>query len=177
MLTSQVNVSSATFSPWLKIDQTQNAFGVGFSVTLSSGATLTYSIQHTSDPMGKVVNGTITRSGTAVNVLLPNHGLSVGDFVKVMGANTGPTDVFDGEFAVASVVDANNFTYTVANAGATEARLEARIVTLRVRDNDFVVGETTSQDGNYEFPPTACRLIVTAWTSGTATLTMNQGRK
>jgi len=37
-----------------------------------------------------------------------------------------------------------------------------------------VTGETTNQDGNYAFPVRAIRLNVTAWTSGTATLTVIQ---
>jgi hypothetical protein len=41
-------------------------------------------------------------------------------------------------------------------------------------DHPDVTGETTNQDGNYAFPVRAVRLTVTAWTSGTATLTMIQ---
>ena len=41
-------------------------------------------------------------------------------------------------------------------------------------DHPDVTGETTNQDGNYAFPVRAIRLNVTAWTSGTATLTVIQ---
>jgi hypothetical protein len=41
-------------------------------------------------------------------------------------------------------------------------------------DHPDVTGETTNQDGNYAFPVRAVRLTVTAWTSGTATLTLIQ---
>jgi hypothetical protein len=41
-------------------------------------------------------------------------------------------------------------------------------------DHPDVTGETTNQDGNYAFPIRALRLTVTAWTSGTATLTIVQ---
>ena len=37
-----------------------------------------------------------------------------------------------------------------------------------------LAGETTNQDGNYINPPTACRLAITAHTSGTATMTIVQ---
>jgi hypothetical protein len=40
--------------------------------------------------------------------------------------------------------------------------------------NATVVSQTTNKDGNYAFPVTAIRLNVTAWTSGTATLTAIQ---
>lgn len=40
--------------------------------------------------------------------------------------------------------------------------------------NSTIVSKTTNQDGNYAFPVTAIRLNVTAWTSGTATLTVIQ---
>lgn len=38
-----------------------------------------------------------------------------------------------------------------------------------------VSGETTNQDGNYTSPIRALRLNVTAWTSGSATLSVLQG--
>lgn len=41
-------------------------------------------------------------------------------------------------------------------------------------DHDDVTGETTNQPGNFAFPVRLVRLNVTAWTSGTATLTMIQ---
>lgn len=40
-----------------------------------------------------------------------------------------------------------------------------------------VVGQTASKDGNYAFPIRGIRLNVTAYTSGSATLTVLQGRK
>jgi hypothetical protein len=41
-------------------------------------------------------------------------------------------------------------------------------------DHPDVTGETTNQDGNYAFPVRAIRLNVTAYTSGTAVLTLIQ---
>lgn len=177
MKTSQVAVASQTFSRWIPVDQAQNAFGLGFSVTLTPAASLTYSVQHTSDSLGRTQNATISRSGTTATVNLPGHGASVGDFIKVVGANVLAGDPFDGEFAVASIVDANNLTYTVANTGSTEAALDARVVLCRVRPHPTLVAQTASADGSYQFPYTAVRISVTVWTSGTATLTINQGRK
>jgi hypothetical protein len=39
-------------------------------------------------------------------------------------------------------------------------------------DHSTVTGKTTNQDGNYAFPVYAIRLNVTAYTAGTATLTV-----
>ena len=41
--------------------------------------------------------------------------------------------------------------------------------------NSTLVSKTSSADGNYAFPVRAIRLNVTAYTSGTATLTILQG--
>jgi hypothetical protein len=40
-----------------------------------------------------------------------------------------------------------------------------------------VAAETTNQDGNYSYPVRAIRLTVSAYTAGSATLTILQGRK
>ena len=40
--------------------------------------------------------------------------------------------------------------------------------------NSSLAAKTASLDGNYAFPVTAVRLNVTAWTSGTATMTVVQ---
>jgi hypothetical protein len=41
-------------------------------------------------------------------------------------------------------------------------------------DNATVTAQTTSKDGNYAFPVAAVRLTVTAYTSGSVTLTLLQ---
>lgn len=46
--------------------------------------------------------------------------------------------------------------------------------TVRVLTHDVLVGKTTSDDGNYAFPVTACRLTLTAWTSGTISFITQQ---
>lgn len=45
----RVTVSSATVSAPIPMDQYISPFNVGFGVTLSAGATLTYKVQHTFD--------------------------------------------------------------------------------------------------------------------------------
>lgn len=41
-------------------------------------------------------------------------------------------------------------------------------------DNDVIAAKTANEDGNYAFPVTAIRLNITAFTSGTATITVIQ---
>jgi len=40
--------------------------------------------------------------------------------------------------------------------------------------NSVIVSQTADRDGNYAFPVTAVRLTVTAWTSGSVTMTVIQ---
>lgn len=40
--------------------------------------------------------------------------------------------------------------------------------------NSTIVAQTADKDGNYAYPVTAVRLTVTAWTSGTVTMTVIQ---
>lgn len=44
-------------------------------------------------------------------------------------------------------------------------------------DHATLAAKTTNTDGNYAFPVTAIRLHVTAWTTGTVTLTILQGSR
>ena len=48
-------------------------------------------------------------------------------------------------------------------------------VTPTAFKNSTVVAQTTNKDGNYAFPVRAVRLNITAYTSGSATLTLLQG--
>lgn len=166
---STVRLSSATFSDWIPLNRYVSSFGVGFGVKLSDGATLTYSVQHTFDDIYERYGVfSLTRSGTTATCTLVNHGLSVGDWVYPTACGAP----FDGEYAVASVVDADTFTFTVAASGLTTKNPGGWIQTARVFSHTDIAGETASADGNYQFPPRACRLLVSAYTDGFADLTV-----
>jgi len=165
----RVTQSSAGNSKWLGLNR-QAVFSAGLAVTLSNGANLTYTVQHTFDDINKLVSCTVSRVTTTATLTFPsNHGLVVGDSLVIAGAPAP----FKGTFAVASVVSDTVVTFTVANSGETSGRLE--VVPLRVFNHEFMVGKTTSDDGNYSAPATATRLAVTAYTSGEATFTVIQG--
>jgi putative transposon-encoded protein len=76
----------------------------------------TITLAPSASPTAKVVSS-ITRSGTTATVTLANHGLITGEVVTISGAEQG---AYNGTFAV-TVLDANRFTYTVANTLATPA--------------------------------------------------------
>lgn len=171
MQTASVTVGSATFSSWVPVHSAQNPTGISLGCTISSGATLTYKVQHTFDNPSNLVDVAISRTTTTATVTYKDHGLVVGDSVIVEGAGAP----FDGVYAVASIVDADSFTYTVANSGSTGTR-EGRLARCRVFDHSALTAKTANSDGNYSFPIAACRLVVTSYTSGKVTLTVRQSK-
>jgi len=176
MRTQLVTLAAVGNTAWIPVDNNKAAFGVGIGVMLTPSASLTYTVQHThDDPFLRKNPVSITRSATTVTVNLPSHGLSVGDFVHVEGANLTSSDVFNGDFSVAAITDANNFTYTVSNAGGATAATQAMVTTLRARPNGSLNSATASGDTNYAFPVRAIRLNISVYTSGTATMEINQG--
>lgn len=173
MIDARVVVGSATKSAWIPLDPAQSPFAIGFGVTLTAAAVLTYKIQHSFDNPNRGVACTITRSTTTATLVLTDHGLTTSDSVVVSGAGAP----LDGTYDVASVVDADTITYTVANSGATLSSPGAKVAVMRVFDHPTVTAKTTATDGNYAFPVKAMRLNVTAYTSGKATLTALQGER
>jgi hypothetical protein len=167
----QVTVGAAGPSPWVPLNRYQSPFNVALGVTLSSGAALTYKIQHVFDDPQQTYQCSISRSTTTATVTLVSHGLVAGDSVTVVAAGAP----LDGTFQVASITDADTFTYTVANSGATASGPSARLAKHRVFDHAQMVSMTNSEDGNYAFPIAALRLNITSYTSGKATLTVLQG--
>jgi len=49
MRPQSITVSSATSSPWVKLDYRQSPFNVGFGCVVSGGGSLTYKVEHTFD--------------------------------------------------------------------------------------------------------------------------------
>lgn len=172
MRTQTVTQGAAGASAWMPLDTRKNPTSVSLAGTVTSGATLTYKVQHTFDPVQNVQPCSITRVTTTATLTLADHGISsTSDSITVVGAGAP----FDGTYAVAGITDANVITYTVANSGATSTGGGAGVVVMRVFDHDTMTGKTANDDSNYAYPPTAVRLNVTAYTSGKATLTINQG--
>lgn len=169
---TSITVSSLTHSAWIPVNYRQNPFTLSLFVNITSGASLTYKVQHTADDPFNPVPVTISRTTTTATLTKVAHGLSVGDSVTVI--DSGSTNL-NGNYDVASVVDADNITYTVANTGATASIAGTKAVLLRVFDHEFITGKTANDDGNYAFPVRAVRLKNTVYASGSSTLTILQG--
>jgi len=171
MRPQSVSLSAAGFSPWLNINRMpQGNFGVAFAGEISSGASLTWGVQHTYDQLYEpTIEWSASRTTTTGTITRTAHSLSVGDWVQMDAAAP-----FNQAYSVASVVDANTFTITVANSGVTSvAKSSANLWTARVIDHT-VTAKTTSAEGSYTVPPTAIRLNVSAYTSGNVSLSVIQ---
>lgn len=171
-----VSVAAAGNSPWVPLDYVKIPFAVGLFGDVSSPSTLTYKVQHSPDDCQTMRQITsLTRSGTTATVVDPAHKLTTGDSLQVMNSGDANLDTLPGIGADITVVDANTYTYVVANTGATAAKQIVRVITQRVFDHPLMTGLTGRQDGNYDKPVTACRLRITAYTSGSASLQVTQG--
>lgn len=172
MRPQQVTLGAAGYSPWLNINRMpQGNFGVALGVELTSGASLTYSVQHTLDPIyTPTYEWSASRTTTTGTITLANHGLSVGDYWE--GGAPAP---FNTSYAVASVTDANIFTVTTPNSGVTSVLIGLYPSSRgHVFEHATLTTLTASANGNYAFPPTACRLIISTYSSGKATLNVIQ---
>lgn len=170
---TSVRMSATGKSAWIPVNRHQDAANVALAVTLSEGATLTYSVQHTLDRLNRPEYCSISRSTTTATLTQTGIGkkAAVGDCVVVSGAGAP----LDGTYDVASVTGDDALTYTVADSGVSVSHPSARVSLLRVLTHDDLSGETAADDGNYAFPPAAIRLYVSDYTDGYAELTVNQG--
>lgn len=171
MRTTHLTVGAAGSSSWVPLSPYNYPFSVSLGCTITNGASLTYKVQHTFDNFSFQQQCSITRSITTATLTLVNHGLTAGDSIIVENASAP----FDGVYDVASVSSADVITYTVANSGATASSPGSTVIILRCFDNADIVSKTTKVDGNYFFPCSGCRLTITSYSSGKATLAVTQG--
>jgi len=158
---------------WTLLDKQQAPFSVGLGAMITSGASLTYTVQYTYDDPGAAPRRVlVSRTTTVATVTDPDHRLSVGDNVIVAGTGSA---VLDGSFDVATVVDANNYTYTVANSGPTADINASTVVSMRVYSITALAAQTTRKDANLITPVMAVRLNVSVYASGKVDLDIVQG--
>lgn len=179
-----VSLSALGSTPWVPLNYLQQSYHVSLAVLLSSGASLTYTVQHTYDGLSDDFirrDLVISRTTTVATVTETAHKLSVGDTTIIDGSGSSVLDCqLDAAgrpipWQVATIVDANNFTYTVANSGAAAAGPNVRGKNLRVFPHAVLAALTARADSNYNFPPTAVRLTIGTYVSGTADLLIIQG--
>ncbi len=182
MQQTQVTVGSATKSAWIPLNTKKPTFGTGLFVGLTGTVDLTYTVQHAvptnTNGDHKPISGNdagvlskLTRVTTTATLVWPDHGMTTADSIVVEGGGGS----FEGTFAIAGITDANTLTYTVTNSGITVAQDGFRVMLLKVFNHDTLASKTTSDDGNYAFPVPFCRLSVTPYTSGKATLVIVSG--
>ena len=173
-----ITQDAAGTSEWLPVDNRRhgNDFNASLAVTLETASTLTYDVDLTYDRNSVVrwQKVTLSRTTTTVTATLVDHGLITGDNVEIFDSNYtnhNSEPNFEGRFDV-TVVDKDTFTYTVADTGQTSGI--ARLVSFRVVKHPTLQGDTTAQVGIQNEPVSAIRLNVTAFTAGSATLTVLQ---
>lgn len=169
-----VTMSAQGNSAWVRLNDLQIAFTVGLAVIPSSGASLTATVQHTFDDpsIDRRHAVSIARVTTTATVTDANHGLSVGDSAVITGSGDAN---LDGDREVITVVDANNYTYTVANTGAAASGPSVMAANFRVFPHATLAALAARADGNYAFPPQACRLRLPTFVSGRCELIIVQG--
>lgn len=170
--------AGGAFGPWLPLDYVQRPFNVSLFVSLSQDASgITYSVEYSPDNPNagrSTANpvASLTRTTTTATLTFTNpHGLVTNDSVTVV--NSGDANL-DGTYTV-TATSTTGVTYTVANTGATVGSVYTQAVPMRVFPHATLVGLTARAAGNFAFPCWACRLHITAWTAGSATLEVIQG--
>jgi hypothetical protein len=190
----RVTVTAVGNSQWIPLDYLQNAFAVALAIIPWSTVTGTpsYTVQHTFDDLGApklqtdLVSISRTTTTATVTDLGPDglgHGLSTGDNVILWGTNS--TNLDSPKTAVANeqgdlgwdvtVTGNTTYTYTVANSGPTAAQGYVRRLRVFSNDDSRLVAASTRVDGNYGFPPRACRLKVTTQAAGAVDFLVLQG--
>lgn len=166
------------FGPAIPVDYRSVPLAIGVMGILSSGATLTWGVQHTLDDSGPEAAFAVSyvQAATAITVTdlrqyngVTGHGLSVADSVYLTGIPGTP----DANYQVASVVDATHYTVTSTVSQAASGNSLAH--NFRWDTHVSLTGQTTRADGNYAFPIRAIRLNVTAYTIGFIDLLILQG--
>jgi hypothetical protein len=141
----------------MRLDSSANLqFNSGYgSVATAYGCRAWVNFDGTSNSAN--LSGTYSQSGTTVTVTATAHGLIAGN--SIYSDITSGTGV-DGVYTVATVTDANTFTYTAGTSLTTSGNITLRRNTIRasgnvssVTDNgtgDYAVNFTTSMpDANY----------------------------
>jgi hypothetical protein len=180
--TVQQSLNAIGYAPWILHDYYPTPFNVGLAGYVSSGASLTWEVQYTCDPVTgqeyarsvgiSQTTTVITVTDTGSGGTLGTHGLSVGDAVQLFG--TGKAGV-DGQYNVATVVDSTHYTLT-SGTSQTYSSTNGQVITARVFVHPILTGQTGRAVSNYAYPIMASRLAIpTTYVSGVASLRVIQG--
>lgn len=177
----EISLAANGNSAWAAQDYYQTPPAITLAGSISSGASLTWTVQGTADdPSGPTETRevTISQAGTVITVTdvgpasrLGTHGLSVGDYVNILGTSQNGVK---GEYSVATVVSTTQYTVTsLVNQNIT--LLAAKVITARVFNHPALLNQTVRSQGQWAFPVRASRLQVTNYVSGVVSLVVLQG--
>ena len=171
--------AGGAFGPWIPLDYTQRPFNVALMVSLSSDAAgITYSVEYTPDNpnQGKSTRNNLVsllRAAAVATAVFANpHGVVTGDALKVY--NSGDPNL-DGDQAITAAPSITSLQYACGNTGLLVASPYVEAIPIRVYPHATLVALAAKAAGNFAFPCMACRLHITAWTAGSATLEVIQG--
>lgn len=177
MRPTKVSVAAVGNTPWVLLDYLQLAYNVGLAVTFQSGSSLTVGVQFSLDGPDNQRSVAASQSTTTITVTDTGsdgngHGLSVGDDVVL--TQTGVANM-DGEYAVASVVDATHYTLTSGTSQTATATINAKVQSYTVFNHATLTTLTARAAGVVSFPVRAVRLNCSLFTSGRAWMEVIQG--
>lgn len=158
------------------VNYIQNAFALALYIYFS-GTTLACKVQLSGDDPSQNRRQpgipTVTRVTTTATVVDTAHNLVNGSTIFVQGAgapfDTGPAG------ADITVVDANTYTYTVANSGLAAGQNGFTLAHLRWFDHATLGAVAASANGNVAFPVRAVRLNIATLTAGLVDFIVEQG--
>jgi hypothetical protein len=173
-----MTLGAAGNTTWRRIDNHKTYFAIGLGATLDATANLTYTVQHSFDDPNADIVCNFTQATNVVTVTFPSaHGLTTSDSVILSQSLTNhpgqavPAS-FDGTYAVTSVTSPTVITVTVSPVQTASGVILAS--PMRVFNHASMAAKTTRSDGNYAFPIMAIRLNVSAFSTGSVTVTAIQ---
>lgn len=169
--TGLVRLTAVGVSAWVPFNYLQSSPNGSVAVIEDSGATSTYTVDHTFDDITTKHNVTLVQAANTITVTDPGHGLSVGDGVVI--DRTGGNGV-DGNQVVASVTNANVYTITSPVSQAFSSN-NGYAANLRAFALAGLTAQTTRQYASYPFPIMAVRLRLTVLTGGAVTMIVLSG--
>ena len=166
MLLKRQTVAAGAIGTWIPVNR--RSFGnIGFTVAPNTSATGTYDVQFTESNIQRGTdNVVLSRSTTTLTVNLVNHGLVVGDEARIVQS----TD-YDAFHVVATVVDADSFTATVAASGTS---VRGTVIPIVVDDVSGFSGAAGKQSGIVDASVVAVRLDATGISSAPIDILVNQ---
>lgn len=173
MRTQTVSLSAVGVTPWLPLNYRQSPFNASVAVDFDSVGAMTYTVEHSFDDFGAFVQfAQFSQSVNTVTVTFPAaHDLSTNDTLVVNGSGMVGGD---GQFPV-TVTGLTTLTYQNATSQTATASPTVLVARIRPFPKTAMTAKTTIAEDLYLAPVTAVRLNVTAYTTGKATLIVNQG--